>query len=187
MIDEVQLGPIPDSSIQELTEEHPVPTKKCGRCQRMLPLHEFGPNRANRTHGLQCYCKQCCKDNRLSWYWNLPDRLAWRRARIKKEQVAADQRRRQQRYWQLRLEMIEAYGGCCSCCRETNPEFLTLEHLRGGGRADIRKFHKAPCLYRDLKRRGWPQDDYTCLCFNCNSAKGHFGVCPHERDRAKIA
>jgi hypothetical protein len=32
-----------------------------------------------------------------------------------------------------------------------------------------------------LKRRGYPQEGYTILCFNCNLSRGFFGYCPHER------
>lgn len=83
---------------------------------------------------------------------------------------------------ELRAEMIRAYGGECSCCGESIPEFLTLKHTRGDGgehRAAVGRNAQAQLV--DLKRRGWPQDGYTLHCFNCNLAKGKGGTCPHQR------
>lgn len=79
----------------------------------------------------------------------------------------------------LRAEMLAAYGGRCACskCPETNPAFLTLDHVGGGGKA-----HRAEVgshSYRDLRRQGWPQDGYRLLCWNCNAMTRH-GACPHE-------
>jgi len=79
----------------------------------------------------------------------------------------------------LRGEMIGAYGGKCSCCAETIQEFLTLEHLEGGGREHRRNVgYNGQAQLVDLKRQGWPSG-YTILCLNCNIAKGRHGTCPH--------
>lgn len=83
----------------------------------------------------------------------------------------------------LRREFIAAYGGQCACCGETEPLFLTLEHLNGDGREHrLRVGRNTTGLLADLKHRGWPKDKYQLLCMNCNWAKGHCGgVCPHKR------
>lgn len=80
----------------------------------------------------------------------------------------------------LRAEMIAAYGSQCACCTINIPQFLTLEHKNLDGathRAAVGRNGQAQVL--DLKRRGWPQDGYTLLCFNCNLASYHHGSCPH--------
>lgn len=82
----------------------------------------------------------------------------------------------------LRAELIDAYGGRCACerCPETNPAFLTLEHVDGDGKA-----HRAVAgshTYADLRRRGWPQEGYTLLCWNCNAATRWGRTCPHMLD-----
>lgn len=79
-------------------------------------------------------------------------------------------------YARVRLEGIAAYGGCCSCCGENATEFLTLEHANGREPGDRVTGQKA---WSKLKSRGWPED-YTVLCFNCNCARGIYGICPHE-------
>lgn len=89
---------------------------------------------------------------------------------------------------ELRAEMIRAYGGACACCDETIPEFLTLEHMRGDGgahRSEVGRNAQAQLV--DLKKRGWPTDGFTILCFNCNLAKGQNGMCPHMLRRIEDA
>lgn len=79
----------------------------------------------------------------------------------------------------LRMEMIEAYGGKCSCCGEDTYEFLTLEHKNNNGAAH-RKHRGTNTIILELKNLGWPKDDYTILCWNCNSSKFMYGICPHQ-------
>ena len=38
-------------------------------------------------------------------------------------------------------------------------------------------------LFSILKRKGFPEG-YQTLCHNCNLAKGFYGQCPHEQERA---
>ncbi len=79
----------------------------------------------------------------------------------------------------LRTELLAAYGGKCACpkCPEGNPAFLTLEHVGGGGGEHRRQVGSH--AYADLRRRGFPQEGYALLCWNCNSASRFTGVCPH--------
>ena len=88
----------------------------------------------------------------------------------------------------LRREMIAAYGYICKCCGESEPRFLTIEHKLKDG-ADHRKFLKGgpDAVYRDLKRRGWPQDYYSLLCMNCNWSERNCEPCPHKAKRANTA
>ena len=82
----------------------------------------------------------------------------------------------------LRLQMIAAYGGCCTCCGEREPTFLTLEHIHGDGKK-LRKqyWNSSLSLYRAIRREGYPKDKYTILCMNCNFAR-KWGTCPHQRE-----
>lgn len=82
---------------------------------------------------------------------------------------------------ELRAEMIAAYGGRCECphCNVDIPEFLTLEHKRKDGAAHRKRVgQNAQAQLLDLKRAGWPTDDFGLLCFNCNIGAGT-GDCPH--------
>jgi hypothetical protein len=84
-----------------------------------------------------------------------------------------------QYYRQLKQRVIDAYGGKCLCCGETHFEFLTIDHINGGGRKDRMK-HKGAGFYAHLEKRGFPKQGYRLLCMNCNFALGKYGHCPHQ-------
>jgi hypothetical protein len=96
------------------------------------------------------------------------------RARIGPERYRAIQRAYRLR---LRQEVIQAYGGACTCCGETTPEFLAVDHIYGDGK---RERGNPGDFYPRLKREGFPKDKYRLLCHNCNMARGLYGRCPHE-------
>lgn len=81
----------------------------------------------------------------------------------------------------LRAEMIAAYGGKCVCCGESNPRFLTIDHVDGGGTKHRRSIGwSGNGIFAHLKKLGWPQEGYQLLCFNCNCGRAfNGGVCPH--------
>lgn len=85
-----------------------------------------------------------------------------------------------------KIEVMQAYGGCfCACCGESNLEFLSIDHINGGGRQHLlrlRQEGKNMGLYRWLKAEGYPPG-YQVLCMNCNWAKGKFSECPHKREK----
>lgn len=85
----------------------------------------------------------------------------------------------------LKLEVLTRYsvGSVpeCACCGETILDFLTLDHVNGGGAAERAKYgHRGgTAQYRSLRKRGFPPG-YQVLCWNCNCAIGKRGVCPHK-------
>lgn len=86
----------------------------------------------------------------------------------------------------LRRKAYEAYGGPkCACCGETEPLFLSIDHVNGGGNAH-RKAIKAAGeagggFYQWLKKKGYPPG-FQVLCQNCNVGKWrNGGVCPHQQ------
>lgn len=84
----------------------------------------------------------------------------------------------------LRAELLVAYGGKCECCKESREEFLALDHIYGGGTKQKNdNGMRGWQFYRWLKHQGFPKDKYRLLCHNCNSARGHYGYCPHEVER----
>jgi hypothetical protein len=98
---------------------------------------------------------------------------------------------------QQKLRLLDAFGCRCECCGERMPAFLTLDHKVGG-----RRHHEGLTnlqIYARAAKEGWPRDRYQLLCMNCNFAKGHYGVCPHQlgitpevalaelRERASVA
>jgi hypothetical protein len=94
-------------------------------------------------------------------------------------------------YRNLRMEMIEAYGGQCVCCGENIAVFLTLDHVNNDGHEHRKRLNKGKnnqssvMVWHELKRAGWPKEGFQLLCYNCNCGKdknwGGIKVCPHEQ------
>lgn len=107
--------------------------------------------------------------------------------------AAYNARSRERRYEQIRAyreqirdDTFAAYGGAfCACCGETRREFLTLDHINGGGGRERREStHKGGVnWYAVLRRQGFPPG-YRVLCMNCNHSLGMRGYCPHQREAA---
>lgn len=157
-----------------------VAIKKCAVCRKKKVLSEFHKRSAS-ADGLARVCKQCERERRLARYWKDPE------ARKKASQVWRDQNRTRVRagvvsYRQrLRLEAINYYSkgkNCCSCCGEDEIKFLTMDHSDGGGKEHRRKLGKTPIVVW-LKKNDFPSG-FEILCFNCNCAKGAYGICPHK-------
>jgi hypothetical protein len=85
-------------------------------------------------------------------------------------------------YQDLRLEALEHYGSKCACCGETTFEFLSIDHINGGGNQHRKELGiKAGNKFvRWLKENNWPEG-YQILCHNCNLSKGFYGECPHNK------
>lgn len=79
----------------------------------------------------------------------------------------------------VRLEVFEAYGGKCACCGETASQFLTIDHINGGGSKHRKSLSRN--FYMWLRANDFPKDGFRILCMNCNFAEGRKGGCPHKR------
>ena len=111
------------------------------------------------------------------------------------ERALTSQARHRQK---LMREFFLRFGAECLCCGETEPAFLTVDHLDPlGGAAHKRRL--APnnskavrsvsthWMVRDLKRRGWPANEVQVLCMNCNFGKRRIGVCPHGQQQSSVS
>jgi hypothetical protein len=86
----------------------------------------------------------------------------------------------------LKAEIYDRYGDKCACCGETEPKFLTLDHVNGGGRGHRAslgtKGASSLAVMYDIKKRGYPPD-FQILCFNCNCGRqANGGICPHKEE-----
>jgi len=82
--------------------------------------------------------------------------------------------------------VFAAYGGYkCVCCGETEPMFLTIDHINNDGAKHRRqisgKRHMAGYhTYKWLMDNNFP-DGFQVLCMNCNHGKRmNNGICPHQ-------
>ncbi len=143
--------------------------KCCARCGLWnITTKDF---QGRKTGKRDAYCRICTKVIKDGFYLNNKGTI------LPKEKI---------KRWALRLEMIAAYGGKCSCCGESAPEFLTIDHVDGGGTSHQRSVGGPSGVIRELKAKGWPRDGFRLLCWNCNCTRGHFGACPHESPDAFI-
>ena len=178
--------------------------RTCDRCRRRKPLEEFG-RRTGRGDGRARVCKRCVSDRKNEQ--NATNRAAVAdRQRLYRTNLTPRQReearlrsmdyyavhgqrardRAKLRRLELRNEMLNAYGGRCSCCGETEDAFLTLDHANNDGAEHRRKLGNTYATWQDLKRCGWPKRGFTLLCYNCNCGRHrNGGVCPHRMPRLR--
>lgn len=174
-------------------------TRRCLKCERDLPLEDFYLNpamkdgyeqwcrschltaderrRAERKAAGQCHCgrvlddenfKTCsiCRARVQRWAKENPEQ---------KKAIAAANRQK------VRDLVFGHYGRKCACCGEAHREFLTIDHIGGGGNQHRRETGRVGnTFYAWLIRKGFPPG-YQTLCYNCNCSLGHAGYCPHQR------
>jgi len=137
------------------------------------------------------------KERAKKKWWTNPEKYR-KQQREKYHANIEDSRQRQREYYwknaerqqgwtrkytrKLREEVIDGYGGKCSCCGENQFEFLALDHVNGGGNRERQSGKHTYTVYRDVVNRNFPSD-YQILCHNCNNAKGFYGICPHNLKR----
>lgn len=97
-----------------------------------------------------------------------------------KEQQLALQRAYRKR---LKDEVYAAYGGyICVCCGESNPLFLTLDHVKNDGNIHRKQIGNRGGIgiYVWLRKHRFPPG-IQVLCWNCNQGKRlNHGICPHK-------
>jgi hypothetical protein len=109
-------------------------------------------------------------------------RQAWNKQNAKKNWPAVLEYRNKLAR-EKRLKAFTHYSGGtpkCNCCGETEPLFLTLDHVNGGGRKERKKLGAHLYFYYTLEKRNYPAE-YQVLCMNCNLGRHkNGGVCPHR-------
>lgn len=144
--------------------------KPCGKCHATKAAGDFYDNKHFTSDGLQSWCKECIKESRRDYF--------------RKNKQAILEKERQSRRVMV-LEMVAAYGGECECCRESRWEFLTLDHKFGNGGRHRAAVGGSRAVFKEVRRLGYPRDQYRLLCYNCNCVIGRLGYCPHEREKSE--
>lgn len=104
------------------------------------------------------------------------------RDRILAQALAYQKQRRKM----LKVRVIDHYSNGtmkCACCGEKHLEFLTIDHIAGGGNKH-RKSIKQTNFYAWLVRNEYPEG-YRVLCMNCNWSR-KYGACPHEEEQKEM-
>lgn len=86
----------------------------------------------------------------------------------------------------IRIGTLAAYGNKCACCGESEKNFLTIDHIDGKGHEHRKLVGSGHKMYCWLRRNGYPKDNYRLLCWNCNSAIGAYGYCPHRPQQKEL-
>lgn len=124
-------------------------------------------------------CKECTRKSALLRYHRSDKKrvrvLANRWRAANKGRVKELERQKRERW---KAKVLLHYGAKCGCCKESNPKFLSVDHINGGGSAHRKKF-RISNMWRWLAENHFPKG-FQILCHNCNQAKHHYGKCPHK-------
>ena len=138
-----------------------VELRKCLECGKKKPLSDF---RLMKDRWRKHTCKKCMKARYF----------AANKSKVYEYRKARERRTKE--------EVITHYGGKCNCCGETIIEFLTMDHIHGGGRKHAKELKKTR-FFMWVKRNNYP-DYLQVLCFNCNCGREvNGGICPHQLER----
>lgn len=86
----------------------------------------------------------------------------------------------------VKKAVFDHYGNKCVCCGETEPKFLTMDHINNDG---YKHRKKTGCtastnMYKLIKRENFPTS-YQILCWNCNCGRARTPTkeCPHKLNK----
>lgn len=128
-----------------------------------------------RSHYGLGYCLDCyTKHSNVSRKQYFKERY-----QEKQLQIKTQQKEKRHRYKMLVLEHYSFNPPECQCCGDLNLEFLTIDHINGGG-SEHRKTMRGQNFYSYLIKNNYPEG-YRVLCMNCNWSRGKFGYCPHTK------
>lgn len=111
------------------------------------------------------YCRECTNERQRIWRNKNRERSRLS-AKIQGQNV--------------RKKVFLYYGNKCICCGETCYEFLSIDHINNDGALHRKEIGIGRNIYYWLIKNGFPKN-YQILCFNCNLAKAHWGLCPHQK------
>jgi hypothetical protein len=127
----------------------------CGKCPRPLCPRSV------------CYCE-----------YHLKLKIARTMAYSKKPEYKEASKAR---YADYKSKVIEAFGGVCFCCGESEPEFLTLDHIANDGFLETKGLMQ---IFRNLIKEGFPKNKFQLACYNCNCGRAkNKGICPHKEKK----
>lgn len=150
--------------------------KECRKCLEWLDVSLFGTflEKKNKipTRYINSRCKKCASEASCDWGKKNHTRISLKWKNDKQE-------------WLKQIR--NAYGNKCNCCGETNPLFLTIDHVNNDGYKARQKNAKGKrqsefsgMYYKQIIKANFPKN-LQLLCWNCNCGKHrNGGVCPHK-------
>jgi hypothetical protein len=103
-----------------------------------------------------------------------------------KEFRAKENAKAKAKHAKLKEQVFNAYGDKCACCGESEPFFLSIDHIDNNG-SEMRNSGEhgrgGTTFYQYLRKNNFP-DGFQVLCMNCNIGKHrNGGVCPHQSNK----
>lgn len=115
------------------------------------------------------------------WYARNKERVSAYNKEYEKKNYNRLSEKRRQRHANDRIECLKKYSKdgvpVCICCGEKEVSFLSIDHINGKQGRTRKTVGQG--LYRKLLKKH--DHNIQILCFNCNLAKGFYGVCPHNK------
>lgn len=160
--------------------------KTCTQCKNDKPLDAFHKHKGCKF-GVSSTCKSCSSLRFKKYYYgNIDHCKKIRRDARTSNKTGFNQTCKESRA-KRRVEVLSHYSGGtprCACCFETRIEFLSLDHIYGGGNKHRKEIGAGSSVYRWAKKNSYPQG-LRVLCYNCNLSMGFNGYCPHSQVSAQ--
>ncbi len=84
------------------------------------------------------------------------------------------------RWAKSRMLVFDHYGWKCVCCGEDISEFLSIDHVGGGGAEHRKEIGGTGRIYHWLVKNDFPEG-FETVCRNCNWGRYiNNGICPHQ-------
>jgi hypothetical protein len=142
--------------------------RQCKICGVEKQLENFPVHAGYRAHKcVECYRKLSRERTAANYEKHRDKRLETMRTR----------------YSNHKQKVLSYYGDRCLCCGESEPLFLTIDHIENDGAAHRKRagFTSHHNIYGWLVRNKFPSG-FQVLCMNCNQGKHrNGGVCPHVK------
>ena len=156
--------------------------RRCPKCAIVKSLADFGMRPGPGSNGGRRSWGKLC-DAEAARRWASENREKSRAAntayRLKHPEKSREWRRIGSKRYRAKLRdaVFAHYGLRCECCGESEPAFLSIDHVNGGGRRHVLSIGNT--LYFWLVKNHFPPG-FRTLCMNCNFAKRITGICPHK-------
>ena len=156
---------------------------KCTKCQEIKKFQHYRKVNGGKYY-YRDYCVQCWSASRREYQKAYAKRNAEHLTKYHAEKYLRTRETgrivRKRYYDKWKKVVFDHYGNSCVCCGETEPRFLTIDHMNNDGAQHRKDVGMGSVLFRWLVNNSFPKD-FRILCFNCNSGRFHNGgMCPHE-------
>ncbi len=177
-------------------------TKKCTVCNTTKPIELFTVNRLYHD-GHTTVCKECRNKKTRDRYGN---DVEYREKIRERNKIASEKYRKKEGFisWRNRSnENLEKHREAgrkrikinkyealfhysngelkCACCGESHFDFLTIDHINGGGYKHKKENKLAGNNFYVWLRNNCYPEGYQVLCMNCNWSKRlNNGKCIHK-------